>query len=307
MPPFVRFFRIVFCGFLAAFLLSASPAKDVQVRGYTRKDGTYVAPHVRSAPNKTKNDNYSTQGNVNPYTGQRGTKPRDVPPPDESAAKRNADEFVTRARFGQLAVGMSAAQVTAFVGEPQMVRDSTWTYREGWVEFSANNIVTRIRRDSSAPTTSPNLSVSGLSPSSPGDYQQTYPGEVWVNGYTRSDGTKVAGHYRTAPNSTRNDNYSTKGNINPHTGKAGTRPRDGSSNYTPATHADGTPAHSRNSPARRNELKGIIAAQDRIIDRYTKQTSFSTPEGGRVTDTEYAIAKEARRQAQRELDLMPQW
>ena len=46
---------------------------QVQVDGYTRKDGTYVAPHMRSSPNQTKLDNYSTRGNVNPYTGQKGT------------------------------------------------------------------------------------------------------------------------------------------------------------------------------------------------------------------------------------------
>lgn len=49
----------------------------VHVHGYTRKDGTYVAPHDRTAPNHTKNDNWSTKGNVNPETGKPGTKPRD--------------------------------------------------------------------------------------------------------------------------------------------------------------------------------------------------------------------------------------
>lgn len=47
--------------------------------------------------------------------------------------------------------------------------------------------------------------------------------EVWVNGYTRSDGTYVKGHYRTGANSTKSDNWSTKGNTNPHTGKKGTK------------------------------------------------------------------------------------
>lgn len=51
--------------------------------------------------------------------------------------------------------------------------------------------------------------------------------QVWVNGYTRSNGTYVQGHYRTAPNSTRNDNWTTVGNVNPHTGKSGTLPGDG--------------------------------------------------------------------------------
>jgi len=46
---------------------------DTYVNGYHRKDGTYVQPHYRSSPNSTKLDNYSTIGNVNPYTGQPGT------------------------------------------------------------------------------------------------------------------------------------------------------------------------------------------------------------------------------------------
>jgi hypothetical protein len=47
----------------------------VHVRGYTRKNGTHVAPHNRTAPNRTKRDNWSTRGNVNPETGKIGTKP----------------------------------------------------------------------------------------------------------------------------------------------------------------------------------------------------------------------------------------
>jgi hypothetical protein len=46
----------------------------VTVKGYTKKNGTYVAPHHRAAPNMTKTDNYSTKGNVNPYNGEEGTK-----------------------------------------------------------------------------------------------------------------------------------------------------------------------------------------------------------------------------------------
>jgi hypothetical protein len=45
------------------------------VHGYTRKDGTYVAPHDRSKPNHSKRDNWSTKGNVNPETGKPGEKP----------------------------------------------------------------------------------------------------------------------------------------------------------------------------------------------------------------------------------------
>ena len=61
---------------LLALLLSpaASFAKDTPVRGYVKRDGTYVAPYVRSSSNGTKADNFSTKGNVNPYTGKKGTK-----------------------------------------------------------------------------------------------------------------------------------------------------------------------------------------------------------------------------------------
>lgn len=46
---------------------------DEYVQGYIRRDGTYVEPHYRSSPNRYREDNYSTQGNTNPYTGERGT------------------------------------------------------------------------------------------------------------------------------------------------------------------------------------------------------------------------------------------
>jgi hypothetical protein len=48
-------------------------AGDVYVQGYTRSDGTYVAPYHRTSPDSSLFNNYSTQGNVNPYTGQMGT------------------------------------------------------------------------------------------------------------------------------------------------------------------------------------------------------------------------------------------
>lgn len=60
----------------------AAPAlAQVRVKGYTRKDGTYVAPSVRSAPNSSVYDNYSTKGNVNPYTGKSGTVDPNAPKP----------------------------------------------------------------------------------------------------------------------------------------------------------------------------------------------------------------------------------
>lgn len=42
--------------------------------GYMRRNGTYVSPYHATNPNQTRNDNYSTRGNINPYTGQVGKK-----------------------------------------------------------------------------------------------------------------------------------------------------------------------------------------------------------------------------------------
>jgi antitoxin component YwqK of YwqJK toxin-antitoxin module len=50
---------------------------------------------------------------------------------------------------------------------------------------------------------------------------QTNPRHVYVRPFVRSDGTRVEGHFRTAPNSTNRDNFSTLGNTNPYTGEAG--------------------------------------------------------------------------------------
>ena len=58
---------------LGLAMVAAASAKDQPVSGYVKKDGTYVAPHVQTSPNATKADNYSSKGNVNPYTAKAGT------------------------------------------------------------------------------------------------------------------------------------------------------------------------------------------------------------------------------------------
>lgn len=60
---------------LLCSLAATSFAKDSHaVKGYTKKDGTYVEPHRATNPDNTKVNNYSAKGNVNPYTGKEGTK-----------------------------------------------------------------------------------------------------------------------------------------------------------------------------------------------------------------------------------------
>jgi len=44
------------------------------VRPYMRKDGTYVGGHYRTNPDKSTSNNWSTKGNVNPFTDRKGYK-----------------------------------------------------------------------------------------------------------------------------------------------------------------------------------------------------------------------------------------
>jgi len=58
---------------------------DTYVSGYYRKNGTYVQPHHRSDSDGNRYNNYSSQGNYNPYTGQAGrVNPYPTPRPNNS-------------------------------------------------------------------------------------------------------------------------------------------------------------------------------------------------------------------------------
>ncbi|MEJ1966491.1 MAG: hypothetical protein WDO56_35115 [Gammaproteobacteria bacterium] len=55
----------------APALVNAGPHT---VKGHTTKKGVYVPPHRATNPDASKQNNWSTKGNVNPYTGKPGTK-----------------------------------------------------------------------------------------------------------------------------------------------------------------------------------------------------------------------------------------
>lgn len=44
------------------------------VAPYVKQNGTYVAPHFRTTPDRSFNNNFSTYPNINPYTGKVGTR-----------------------------------------------------------------------------------------------------------------------------------------------------------------------------------------------------------------------------------------
>lgn len=66
--------RMMFFVCAALLATTAHAQKTTNVDGYFKGNGTYVAPHTRTTPNSTTNDNYGTKGNFNPYSGKEGTK-----------------------------------------------------------------------------------------------------------------------------------------------------------------------------------------------------------------------------------------
>lgn len=53
---------------------SRSSGSSHSVSGYVKKNGTYVNHHRATNADKTRTNNWSHKGNVNPYTGKEGNK-----------------------------------------------------------------------------------------------------------------------------------------------------------------------------------------------------------------------------------------
>jgi hypothetical protein len=61
------------CALATAAPVAAFAQGTVYQPGYMRRDGGYVQPHYRTAPDNSIHNNWSTRPNVNPYTGRQGT------------------------------------------------------------------------------------------------------------------------------------------------------------------------------------------------------------------------------------------
>ena len=76
-------FKQLIIGLLTGLLLLSAPVfahrhgsfhHDTYVNGYYRSNGTYVQGHHRSKRDGNVYNNWSTKGNINPYTGEEGTR-----------------------------------------------------------------------------------------------------------------------------------------------------------------------------------------------------------------------------------------
>jgi hypothetical protein len=66
------------------FLVIGAPvfsASSHSVKGYTKKDGTYVQSHKKTNPDQIRRNNYSSEGNYNPNTGKQGKQRNELSNP----------------------------------------------------------------------------------------------------------------------------------------------------------------------------------------------------------------------------------
>jgi hypothetical protein len=59
---------------IVALGATSAMARGIYHNGYIYQNRGYVAPHYQSAPDHSYNNNWSASPNVNPYTGQQGTR-----------------------------------------------------------------------------------------------------------------------------------------------------------------------------------------------------------------------------------------
>lgn len=91
---------------LFVFFIDSVAYADVSVKGYTRRDGTYVRPHMRSNPDRSFSNNWSTLGNVNPYTGRLGTKTTPAYTPNTNVYTYSKDYSTKSQNYNEVPSGL---------------------------------------------------------------------------------------------------------------------------------------------------------------------------------------------------------
>ena len=65
--------KLIICLGIGLLASSAGARGSHYTRSYIRHNGSFVMGHHSTNPDRTRLNNWSTRGNVNPYTGRVGT------------------------------------------------------------------------------------------------------------------------------------------------------------------------------------------------------------------------------------------
>ena len=91
--------KLLFLAIFASFACISFGQNTTTTSGYYKSNGTYVQPYVKTTPNTTNTDNWSTQPNTNPYTGTTGTRAADYTPQAQNYGQ--GQQIQTGERGGQ--------------------------------------------------------------------------------------------------------------------------------------------------------------------------------------------------------------
>jgi hypothetical protein len=67
-----KLFCMLVLAIVGIVLSNAWAASQTHVRGYLKKNGSYVQPSFRTTPDQSRYNNWSSKPNTNPFTGQAG-------------------------------------------------------------------------------------------------------------------------------------------------------------------------------------------------------------------------------------------
>lgn len=95
MKPLIILALITFC------LAPITSHAQVQWRnGYTHSNGKYVQGHYQTRSDGNRWNNYSTKGNINPFTGQKGTvAPYRIPSGSTYSRRRSSAGYSSRRAY----------------------------------------------------------------------------------------------------------------------------------------------------------------------------------------------------------------
>jgi hypothetical protein len=142
-PVLISLLSFLLVGFLLTDVIEArGGGGSVSVRGYYRKDGTYVAPHYRSSPDGNPYNNWSFPGNTNPYTGKTATG--DPSTYLERHQRQGSSSVTTNPSPSITPPTTPSAPVTSIVVPPNLQptpdrRGLSTTLTEGMTSLSANS------------------------------------------------------------------------------------------------------------------------------------------------------------------------
>lgn len=69
-----KYLPLIVISMLMLTFCTETEAQNVYVHSHITKSGTIVQQHYRTRPDHSRLNNWSTNGQANPYTGKRGRK-----------------------------------------------------------------------------------------------------------------------------------------------------------------------------------------------------------------------------------------